>query len=154
MGQNGFIFSYPRLGIRIMTLHPITSSRSEPGRYVPQRVTSIPSAAMWRGPGWNSVFMCGGWLDFSPWMLKNRGLLGLGVGHHWLLKYAFPEARIKHARNHIADQNWPSIIRNSDCIECFILIVGASLLVWFAAGWSLNISVLFVLFIFIATRKN
>lgn len=71
---------------------------------------------MWRGPGWNSVFMCGGWLDFGVWILKNRGLLGLGVGHHWLLKYAFPEAIIKHARNHIADQNWPSIIRNTECM--------------------------------------
>ena len=41
-----------------MTLHPVTSSRSKPGPHVPQLVTSIPSAATWRGPG------CRGRMEF------------------------------------------------------------------------------------------
>ena len=60
--------------------HPITSIRSDPVQHVPQLVTSIPSAATCQGPGWNSVFMCGGCLDFGAWMLKNLGIARFAGG--------------------------------------------------------------------------
>ena len=62
-----------------MMLHPITSSRSDPGQHVPQLVTSIPSAATWRGPGCRGRMEIS-FFDFGAWMLKNLGIVRFAGG--------------------------------------------------------------------------